>query len=211
VSGATITRQRGKRYELRLSTPSISFALDPPGTSPTQEQRYHANAARSHAAALAPLEGALDTALEALDLLELDDALPEVAHGGTSPVPCRWTFVVSRSPPGWSDLASVTVATACYPATDERMQIRDRITSCLHEIVDAHRRKIVESAPPEASLRPCIRCGRPTLLGAGRDVLVNGVYQPDCCWRRHDRIRMWLVVSAVFVIALAIVIALTRR
>jgi hypothetical protein len=42
-------------------------------------------------------------------------------------------------------------------------------------------------------------------------VLVNGVYQPDCCWRRHDRIHMWLVVSAVFVIVLAIVIALTRR
>jgi hypothetical protein len=47
VSGSTMIRQQGRRYELRLETPSISFMPEPdrPG-EPTQEQRYHASAAR---------------------------------------------------------------------------------------------------------------------------------------------------------------------
>ena len=60
-------RQQGRRYELRLETPSIAFMPQPvrPG-EPTQEQAYHADAARRFHELLAPLAGTLDDAIEAL-------------------------------------------------------------------------------------------------------------------------------------------------
>lgn len=66
-----MVRQKGRRYELRLSTPSISFAPDPRRPdAPTYEQEYHARAARQFKDALAPLDGPLDDAIdEVLEVL----------------------------------------------------------------------------------------------------------------------------------------------
>jgi hypothetical protein len=62
-----MVRQKGRRYEVRLETPSISFAPHPdhPGDN-SHEREYHASARRRFEEVLAPLKRTLDDAIDAL-------------------------------------------------------------------------------------------------------------------------------------------------
>lgn len=145
MSGATVVRQRGARYELELSTPSISFPVEPPHPGPTAEQRYHADAARRLGAALAPFDGPLDRALAGIpELIAYDPELPPVAsHREPGPGPCRWTFPVGAPPvsPAWPGGGAITVALATWPDDATRARVADAVGSAIAAILVAHHRE----------------------------------------------------------------------
>ncbi len=145
MSGATVVRQRGARYELELSTPSISFPVEPPHPGPTAEQRYHADAARHLRAALAPFDGPLDRALAGIpELVAYDPDLPPVAsHREPRPGPCRWTFPVGAPPvsSAWPGGGAITVALAAWPDDATRARVAGAVGSAIAAILIAHHRE----------------------------------------------------------------------
>lgn len=145
-------RQQGRRYELRLETPSISFEPQPvPPGEPTQEQAYHAEAARRFHELLVPLEGTLDDAIEALlpahpdaALLLFDERLPLVhdhdrarASGGA----CRFSETVDCPPDLYSigfDHGTLTLAFAKLPEGGERQHLFGAIIGAIWTILREH-------------------------------------------------------------------------
>ncbi|MBE7453826.1 MAG: hypothetical protein HS111_34650, partial [Kofleriaceae bacterium] len=145
MSGATVVRQRGARYELELSTPSISFPVEPPHPGPTAEQRYHADAARHLRAALAPFDGPLDRALAGIpELVAYDpDLSPVASHREPRPGPCRWTFPVGAPPvsSAWPGGGAITVALAAWPDDATRARVAGAVGSAIAAILIAHHRE----------------------------------------------------------------------
>lgn len=157
VSGSTMVRQRGRRYELRLESPSISFATDPthtPGT-PTYEQQYHASAARRFREALAPLEGPLDAAIEALLPAHAELALVNPRDAGA--------HLVNRligSPPDLAagfDHGTLTLAFATAPAPEPLDRLVAAILDAMWTILRAHQlaqREAARRGPAPADPQP---------------------------------------------------------
>lgn len=142
-------RQEGRRYELRLETPSISFVPEPaqPGR-PTYEQEYHASAARQFQEILAPLEGALDEAIDALlpehagvELLPFDGELPLV-HARGRPVSgaCRISESVG-CPPDLSigfGQGTLSLAFAQLPEGGALERLFDAVADAIWNILREH-------------------------------------------------------------------------
>ena len=142
-------RQQGRRYELRLETPSISFAPDPSRPDrPTHEQEYHANAARRFKEILAPLKGALDDAIEAflpehpgVALLPFDGGLPLVHdRDRQASGPCRFSGHVG-SPPDLNvgfDHGTLSLAFAKLPEGGALERLFGAIAGAIWTILREH-------------------------------------------------------------------------
>lgn len=174
MSGATIQRQRGTYYELTLSTPSMNFAHNPrqrPG-EPTDEQRYHAAAAKRFEADLVPFDGPLDSLLPALaaehpgiTLLPLDDTLPIVQaraewslrqHRERGRQPCRCQCYLREPPDAALALHSpnLTLALAHLPADDVLERFFAAVTEQLYRLRGEHQR--AQATPPPAGPAPTV-------------------------------------------------------